>query len=221
MSIKLRSVRKSCKHKEIISDVNLNIADGEFLVIQGKDLKSKSTLLDIIGGIKKASGGTVTISGYDIATMKSKERAEFYRQMIGFISQGFYLQEELNIRDNISLPGIFSNIPKREKISRVNTISKNLGIYEILDKKPKNISNEQKERACVARACFMNPKIIIADNPTKNLGTKNAEIILSLLSNYSKANKATIIISSNDELSKKFATKVVEFSDGKILEEIK
>jgi ABC-type lipoprotein export system ATPase subunit len=209
MSIKLRSVTKT--------KLNLEIKDGEFLMIKGEDTAKKTDLLNIISGIKN-DHGTVTISGYDVSNMKRRERAEFYRRMVGSISKGFYLKPELSIFDNIALPGVFSNLPKNELKSRVSTIAKNLKISDILKLKPKQITRSQAEKVCIARTCFMNPKIILADEITDGIGQKNAEIIVSLLKNYSIGTSATVIISSNDELVEKFATRVVCFENGKILE---
>ena len=187
-------------------------------MIKGESGSGKTTLLNIISGIEPASHGTITISGYDMSTMKRKERNEFYRRAIGIIFQGFYLQPELSVRENIALSGIFDNMQKREMDSRVATIAKNLKIDDILKAKPSQISGGQAERVCVARACFMNPKIILADEPTNNLDPKNAEIVVSLLKNYSKSVGATVIVASHDKLVEKFATKVVELKDGKISE---
>ena len=213
MSIKLRAIRKSLKKKEIFSGFSLDISDGEFLLLKGKAEETK-LFLDILHGLEDISSGSIIISGYDIFSMKKKERIDLYRTAFGVVSQDF--QNSLSVADNISLSGIFAKMPKKEKKSRTETMAKNLGIFEILKKSPKGLKKELLVKVAVARACFMNPKIILANEPTKRLSDKDAEILLSLLKNYVKSCHATIIIASNDKFVEKFATKILTLQEGKI-----
>ena len=212
MSIKLRSIRKSLKKKEIFSGFSLDIADGEFLMLKGKTEETQM-FLDVLHGVEKISSGSVTISGYDVSSMPKKERIDLYRTAFGVVSQNF--ENTLSISDNISLSGIFANMSKKEKKSRTETMAKNLGIFEILNKKPKGLKKNLLVNVMVARACFMNPKIILAGEPTKGLKNEDAEVLLSLLKNYAKSCHAIIIVASNDELVEKFATKVLTLQEGK------
>lgn len=213
MSIKLRSIRKSKKKKEIFSGFSLDIADGEFLMIKGKVEETKM-FLDVLHGLEKISSGSIVVSGYDVLSMKKKERIDLYRTAFGVVSQDF--QNDLTVAENISLSGIFANMSKKEKKSRTETMAKNLGIFEILKRKPKGLKKELFVKVMVARACFMSPKIILASEPTKGLKQEDAEVLLSLLKNYAKSSHAIIIVASNDELVEKFATKTAKLSEGKI-----
>ncbi len=213
MSIKLRSIRKSVKKKEIFSGFSLDIADGEILMLKGKAEETKM-FLDVLHGLEKISSGSITVSGYDVFSMKKKERISMYRTAFGIVSQDFL--DDSTLEENISLSGVFAKMPKKEKKSRTETMAKNLGIFDILKKKPKGLKKEILVKAIVARACFMNPKIILAYEPTKGLKKEDSEILLSLLKNYSKSCHATIIITSNDELVEKYATKILTLAEGKI-----
>ena len=212
MSIKLRSIRKTVKKKEIFSGFSMNISNGEFLVLKGKTDETKM-FLDCLHGLERITSGSIIISGYDISTMKRKERTKLYQTSFGVISQDF--QNDLSVADNISMSGIFANMSKKEKKSRTETMARNLGIFEILDRKPKGLKKELFVKAMVARACFMNSKIILASEPTKGLKKDDAELLLSLLKNYAKSCHATIIIASNDELVETFATKTLTLAEGK------
>ncbi len=213
MSIKLRSIRKSMKKKEIFSGFSLDISDSEFLMLKGKSEETQM-FLDILHGVEKISSGSITISGYDVSSMPKKERIDLYRTAFGVVSQDF--EKTLSVSENISLSGIFANMSKKEKKSRTETMAKNLGIFEILNKKPKGLKKNLLVNVMVARACFMNPKIILASEPTKGFKKEDAEVLLSLLKNYAKSCHAIVIIASNDELVEKFATKVLTLQEGKL-----
>lgn len=214
MSIKLKSVYKRHGKEEVLSGINLEISDGEFLVIKGKDEETK-VFLDVLRGVEKVTSGTIVISGYDVKTMKKRERRNLYQTVFGVVSQDF--QDNISIMDNISLPGFFADMSKIERKTRVKTMAKNLGLSEILTKKPSSLTKSLFVKAMVARACFMNPKIILANEPTKNLNSDDSKVLLSLLKNFSKTTRATIIITSNDNNIEKFATKVLKFSEGKLV----
>ena len=219
MSIKLRSVSKSLREKEILSRVTFDISDGEILIIKGKDEEAKTTLLNILDGVSPISNGSITISGYDISEMKRKERAVFFRNTIGFVPEGTYLQPNLNVRGNLSLPGVFAGLNKRENESRIRRVSKRFGFSkESLKQKVSVLSFADKKNLCVARACFMNPNIILADKLTDELENENAEIIMQKILDFAKETGATIIIASNDNRIEQYATKVVTLKSGKIVE---
>ena len=219
MSIKLRSVSKSLRGKEILSRVTFDISDGEILVIRGKDEDARTALLNILGGTAPISNGSITISGYDISEMKKKECATFFRNTVGFIPEGAYLQPNLNVRGNISLPGVFAGLSKRENESRIRRVSKRFGLSkELLKSKVSVFSFADKKNICVARACFMNPKIILADRLTDELEDEAAANIMQRILDFAKENGATVIIASNDGRVQKYVTKIVTLKGGKIVE---
>jgi putative ABC transport system ATP-binding protein len=208
MSIKLRSVRKSHKNKNILSGVSIDIKDGEFVVISSENEDLGTTLLHILGGVEKPTSGAITLSGYDVEDFNEKERADFYRNSVCLIDIDRFLQPKLNVRNNISLPGMFSGLSKKDLTKRIETLSKKYKVSKVLKAKVSQLNPEQIERIVVARALFMNPKIILIDNPSG--------IIIECISEYLKENEAIVIVSSNDESIKKLASQVIIIKDGKV-----
>lgn len=219
MTIKLRNLNKSYGKKPVLFDINLEIPTGSFTMLRGVSGSGKSTLLSIIGGIEPATSGQVIIDERDVNSLKGKARTDFYRHKIGFIFQGFYLQPQLTISENIALMGTFAGMPKKEREMRAKELAKELGITEVLNQLPAEVSGGQAERACAARAMFMNPEIILADEPTNNLDPKNAKNVIEMLRKIQKDTGATMIVASHDPMVEKFATQVVGIKDGRVSEE--
>ena len=207
MGIKLRSVRKSYKNKNLLSGVSADIKDGEFVVITSDNEDLGTALLRILGGVEKATSGAITLSGYDIEDFNEKERADFYRNSVCLIDKDRFLQPKLNVRNNISLPGMFSSLSKKDLAKRIETLSKKYKVSKLLKAKVSRLNPEQIERIVVARALFMNPKIILIDKPS--------DIIIECISEYLKENEVITIVSSNDESIKKLASQVIVIKDGK------
>lgn len=218
MTIKLRNLNKSYGKKPVLFDINLEIPTGSFTMLRGVSGSGKSTLLSIIGGIEPATSGQVIIDERDVNSLKGKARTDFYRHKIGFIFQGFYLQPQLTIGENIALTGTFAGMPKKEREMRAKELAKELGITEVLNQLPAEVSGGQAERACAARAMFMNPEIILADEPTNNLDPENAKNVIEMLRKIQKDTGATMIVASHDPMMEKFATQVVGIKDGRVSE---
>ncbi len=221
MTIKLEQLTKTYKKKGklVLKDVNLEIPDHAFVMLRGVSGSGKSTLLNIIGGIEPLTSGKVEIDGRDLSELGPKARSDFYRHEIGFIFQGFYLQPQLTIGENIALMGVFAGMPKREREERARALAEDLGIAAVLDQKPAEVSGGQAERACVARAMFMHPKIILADEPTNNLDPENAKNVIEMLKKIQEETKATMIVASHDSLVEKYATQIISIKDGRVSEE--
>lgn len=219
MTIKLRNLNKSYGKKPVLFDINLEIPTGSFTMLRGVSGSGKSTLLSIIGGIEPATSGQVIIDERDVNSLKGKVRTDFYRHKIGFIFQGFYLQPQLTIGENIALTGTLAGMPKKEREMRAKELAKELGITEVLNQLPAEVSGGQAERACAARAMFMNPEIILADEPTNNLDPENAKNVIEMLRKIQKDTGATMIVASHDPMMEKFATQVVGIKDGRVSEE--
>ncbi len=221
MTIKLEQLTKTYKKKGklVLKDVNLEIPDHAFVMLRGVSGSGKSTLLNIIGGIEPLTSGKVEIDGRDLSELGPKARSDFYRHEIGFIFQGFYLQPQLTIGENIALMGVFAGMPKREREERARALAEDLGIAAVLDQKPAEVSGGQAERACVARAMFMHPKIILADEPTNNLDPENAQNVIELLKQIWQDTGATVIVASHDSMVEKYATMVVKVKEGEVSQE--
>ena len=211
--VKLISISKSFKGKPVLVSFSTLIQDGEFVMITGASGVGKSTLLNIIGGLEAPDSGEVMIQNQNIRALKGKDRVKLYQEYVGFIFQGFYLDPKLTIRENIALPGIFAKQKPKVRAERTATLAKILGITDCLDKKPSEASGGQSERACIARALFMGPKIILADEPTTNLDKKNADNVLKILQVFQRKTGTTVIIASHDELVRPYATKIITLGE--------
>lgn len=219
MTIKLENLNKSYGKKPVLFDINLEIPTGSFTMLRGVSGSGKSTLLSIIGGIEPMTSGKVLIDGQDVSKLKGKARTDFYRHKIGFIFQGFYLQPQLTIGENIALMGTFAGMPKREREARAKELAEKLGIAEVLNQLPSEVSGGQAERACAARAMFMNPEIILADEPTNNLDPENAKNVIEMLKKIQQDTGAIMIVASHDPMVERFATQVVGIKNGRVTEE--
>lgn len=217
--IELKSLNKSYGKKPVLFDLNVKIPTGSFTMFKGVSGSGKSTLLSIIGGIEPATSGQVIIDDKDVSKLKGKARTDFYRHKVGFIFQGFYLQPQLTITENIALMGIFAGMPKAQRKERVEELAKMLGIAEVLDHLPAEVFGGQAERACVARAMFMHPEIILADEPTNNLDPENARNVIEMLKKIQQDTDATMIVASHDPMVAQYATQVICLKDGYITRE--
>lgn len=219
MTIKLENLNKKYGKKPVLFDINLEIPTGSFTMLRGVSGSGKSTLLSIIGGIEPMTSGKVLIDEQDVSKLKGKIRSDFYRHKIGFIFQGFYLQPQLTIGENIALMGTFAGMPKKEREVRAKELAEMLGITEVLDSLPAEVSGGQAERACAARAMFMNPEIILADEPTNNLDLENAKNVIEMLKKIQQDTGATMIVASHDPMVERFATQVIGIKNGRATEE--
>ena len=220
MLIQLKNLSKRFGNKIIFENVNLQIEAGQFILLTGDSGSGKSTLLNIIGGLEKPTSGEITLNNLNILKLKGRERADFYRRQIGFIFQDFYLHPHLNVGENIALAGTFANLKQTEIKRKVELIAKTLHIDSILNYKLDQISGGQAERVCIARALFMSPKVILADEPTNNLDQTNAENVIKILRAIATSMKITVIISSHNPMVKNYADQIIKINQGTIHEVI-
>lgn len=218
-TITLSNITKNHKTHPVFSNINLTINQGDFLLITGESGSGKTTLLNLIGGIEQPTSGNIFFDNVNLNSLSKKARLNFYRHQIGFIFQGFYLQPHLTIAENISLVGLFSGIKKAIRQERTKIIAEYLKIPDILNRFPSQISGGQAERACIARAIFMNPKIILADEPTNNLDQSNIENFLQLLQSLWRETGTTIIMSSHNPTITSYATRIVHLANGTLTEQ--
>ncbi len=216
MAIELKNVSKKYRKKLVFADVDLKIEQGVFAMLRGSSGAGKSTLLNIIGGIDTPSSGEVLIDDMDVVKLRGKARAEFFQQKIGFVFQGFYLQPQLTVGENIELAGVFANMPQDERHKRVKELAEQLGIMEIVDSLPVNVSGGQAERACVAQALFMRPGILLVDEPTNNLDSRNVKKVLDMFGEVRQKLGTTVIVASHDERVEGYAQQIIDVEDGKV-----
>ena len=217
MKVILNSISKNFGSKNILKDINLEIAENSFTILKGVSGSGKSTLLNIIGGIESPTSGNIIIDNQNINNLKHNDIVNFYRKKIVFIFQGFYLQPQLTIKDNIALMAIFAGISRLEREKRVYELAEKLGIRETLNQLPSEISGGQAERACIARALYMSPEIILADEPTNNLDPDNAKNVIEILKTLQVEEQSTVIIATHDPMVEKYATQILSLKDGSII----
>jgi putative ABC transport system ATP-binding protein len=203
-----------------LHDIDLSIKEGEFVGIMGPSGAGKTTLLNIIATIDKPSSGTVTIGDEDIVKMNEEKLSVFRRNKLGFIFQDFNLLDTLTVKENIVLPLALSKVDLNEIKKRLTEISVSLGIDDILNKYPYEISGGQKQRTAAARAIISKPALILADEPTGALDSKSSSELLQALSDLNEKNKATIMMVTHDAFAASYCKRIIFIKDGLLFTEL-
>ncbi|MCR5422918.1 MAG: ABC transporter ATP-binding protein, partial [Bacilli bacterium] len=198
-----------------LSNINVEFEDHGFVFILGPSGSGKTTLLNVIGGLDKIDEGNIIIDDKDISNYKSHELDYYRNEQVGFIFQNYNLIDHLNIYENISLPLRIKKISNKEIKSTTNDIINKLGLEKEKHKYPNQVSGGQLQRTAIARALVTNPKIVLADEPTGALDSKNSKIIMDALKDISK-DRLVIMVTHNEELAKSYASRIIRLNDGKI-----
>ena len=204
-----------------VNDLSLEVEEGEFVAIMGASGSGKTTLLNCISTIDEVTSGHIFIDGKDITELKEKELAGFRRENLGFIFQDFNLLDTLTISENISLALIINKEDANKVEKKLKNIAEKLGIEEILNKYPYEVSGGQKQRCACARALINKPKLILADEPTGALDSKSSRMLLETMEEMNKKLNATILMVTHDSFSASFCKRVLFLKDGKIFNEIR
>ena len=203
---------------KVLNNINLSINEGDLCSIVGASGSGKTTLLYILGCLDKQTAGEYFLGGNDVSKLSEKELATLRNSQFGFILQDFGLIEEDTVYDNIYVPLLFSK--KRKNIeNKIDTLLEKLEILELKNKKVKKLSGGQRQRVAIARALINNPEIILADEPTGSLDSKNSKIIVNLLLDLNKQGKTVIIVTHHLEIAEK-TNKRFSIKDGVIKEYI-
>lgn len=220
--INIQNLSKIFRTEEIetkaLNEVSLTIHQGEFISIMGPSGSGKSTLLNIVGLLDTASSGSYHLLDKEIMGLKEQEKAKVRKHNIGFIFQNFNLIDELSVYDNIELPLIYSGIPTSQRKEKVEMIAERLGLSHRLRHFPQQLSGGQQQRVAVARALINDPKIILADEPTGNLDSKNGNEVMELLTDL-HAQGSTILMVTHSDYDASFSQKTILMKDGIILSE--
>ncbi|WP_438351961.1 ABC transporter ATP-binding protein [Paenibacillus sp. FA6] len=202
--------------QEVLSGLDIVIEEGEFVSIMGASGSGKTTLLNVLSSIDKISNGTIKIEGREISGMKEKQLAEFRKNHLGFIFQEYNLLDTLTVKENILLPLSITKTPKKEAELKFQTVATELGIFDIRNKYPNEISGGQKQRTSAARAFIHEPSIIFADEPTGALDSKSASDLLNKMSELNQKRKATIVMVTHDSVAASYCSRVIFIKDGQI-----
>lgn len=216
--IKVEKLKKIYKQGDktisAVDDISLNIRDGEFIVIIGPSGSGKSTLLQLIGGLDRPTVGSVQIDGIVSSKANEKKLAQIRREKIGFIFQNFNLIPTLTARENVEA-AISRHSAKDSIVAEAKL--KIVGLEKRANHIPSLLSGGEQQRVAIARALVNDPGIILADEPTGNLDSRTGEEIMSLLRDLNKKSGKTVILITHSEYAKKFADRVIEIKDGKVI----
>jgi bacitracin transport system ATP-binding protein len=211
-----KSYGNKLNKQSVLSGLDISIEEGEFVGIMGSSGSGKTTLLNVLSSIDKISNGSITIEGNEISSMKEKQLAEFRKHHLGFIFQDYNLLDTLTVKENILLPLSITKTPKKIADQKFEIVATELGIYDLKNKYPNEISGGQKQRTSAARAFIHDPSIIFADEPTGALDSKSASDLLNKLSELNQKRKATIVMVTHDPVAASYCSRVIFIKDGKI-----
>jgi bacitracin transport system ATP-binding protein len=218
--LEAKQVHKSYGNKsnkqEVLKGINISIEQGEFVSIMGASGSGKTTLLNVLSSIDYVSQGTIFVEGKEITRMRDKELALFRQKNLGFIFQDYNLLDTLTVKENILLPLSITKTPKKEADQRFTDVANELGIAELQNKYPNEISGGQKQRTSAARAFIHEPGIIFADEPTGALDSKAASDLLKKLSHLNQKRKSTIVMVTHDPVAASYCSRVIFLRDGQI-----
>ncbi|ENK1243235.1 ABC transporter ATP-binding protein [Clostridium botulinum] len=201
---------------DILKGVSIEIEKGEFVAIIGESGSGKSTFLNILGGLMPPSSGDIFIENEKINGLSENKLALFRRHNIGFVFQSYNLIPQLTALENVEMPLIFSGISKKERRDRAFQMLKKVGLKERAHHKPSELSGGQQQRVSIARALVNYPKIVLADEPTGNLDSKNSIEILNILKELNQTTGQTFVIVTHSSKVCDYANKIIKVVDGKV-----
>ena len=221
--IQLENIKKIFRTEEVetwaLREVNLEVKEGEFVAIMGPSGCGKSTLLNILGLLDNPSEGKYLLDGKEVSTLKESERTDIRKGVIGFVFQSFNLIDELNVYENIELPLLYMGVPAKERKRRVEAAMDRMAISHRRKHFPNQLAGGQQQRVAIARAVLANPKIILADEPTGNLDSKNGKEVMNLLSELHQEG-TTVIMVTHSQHDASYADRIVRLYDGEIVERV-
>ncbi len=218
--IKLIDIVKTHRTDELettpLNNINLEVADGEFLAVMGPSGCGKSTLLNIIGLMDTPTSGEYYFNELELAGFNENKRAEVRKNNIGVIFQSFNLIDELTVYQNVELALLYQKVPSEERKSRVAEVLKQVGIDHRQNHYPQQLSGGQQQRVAIARAIVGKPKLLLADEPTGNLDTKNGNEVMAELKKLNDQGTTIIMVTHSDDHAK-YGSRIVNMLDGEIL----
>ncbi|HRN71546.1 MAG TPA: ABC transporter ATP-binding protein [Ginsengibacter sp.] len=199
----------------LLKDINLEVKEGEFITIMGPSGAGKSTLLNVIGMLDTPNEGSYTFMGEEVFSLKEKQRAQLFKTHIGFVFQAYHLIDDLTVYENLETPLIYQNIKSAERKSMVADMLDRFQIVAKKDLFPSQLSGGQQQLTGIARALIIKPKIILADEPTGNLNSKQGEEIMEIFRELNNEG-VTIIQVTHSEKNAEYGNKIINLLDGRI-----
>ncbi|MBR5395718.1 MAG: ABC transporter ATP-binding protein [Bacteroidaceae bacterium] len=220
--VALQNIKKVFRTEEIetwaLREVSLEVKEGEFVAIMGPSGCGKSTLLNIMGLLDTPTEGTYTFDGKDVSQLSERERTKIRKGTIGFVFQSFNLIDDLNVYENVELPLLYMGVPAKERKKRVEAILDRMAMSHRRKHFPCQLSGGQQQRIAIARAVVGEPKIILADEPTGNLDSKNSKEVMDLLCELHEKG-TTIVMVTHSQHNASFADRIMGLYDGQIVEQ--
>ena len=220
--IKVENLCKTFRTEDVetiaLNKVSFEVKDGEFVAIMGPSGCGKSTLLNILGLLDNPTSGKYWLNGKEVQDLKEKDRTNVRKGQLGFVFQSFNLIDELNVEENIELPLTYLNVKASERKKRVREIMKRMNISHRAKHFPHQLSGGQQQRVAIARAVVFHPKMILADEPTGNLDSKNGAEVMRMLTELNQGGTTIVMVTHNDH-DAAIAHRIIHLFDGQIIEE--
>lgn len=220
--IKVENLCKTFRTEDVetiaLNKVSFEVKDGEFVAIMGPSGCGKSTLLNILGLLDNPTSGKYWLNGKEVQELKEKDRTNVRKGQLGFVFQSFNLIDELNVEENIGLPLTYLNVKASERKERVREIMKRMNISHRAKHFPHQLSGGQQQRVAIARAVVFHPKMILADEPTGNLDSKNGAEVMRMLTELNQGGTTIVMVTHNDH-DAAIAHRIIHLFDGQIVEE--
>ena len=221
--IRIENLSKSFRTEEVetvaLNNISLEVRDHEFVAIMGPSGCGKSTLLNILGLLDNPTSGRYFLDNEEVGSLREKDRTRGRKGAIGFVFQSFNLIDELTVFENVELPLTYLNVKASERRERVDAILKRMNISHRAGHFPQQLSGGQQQRVAIARAVVSNPKMILADEPTGNLDSKNGQEVMEMLAELNNEG-TTIVMVTHSQRDANFAQRVVNLFDGSIVSSI-
>ena len=211
-----KTYRNGLNYSHILRDVSLQIDEGEFVSIQGPSGAGKTTLLNILGMIDEPSEGEYYFREEPVHKLREKQRTELHRQFIGFVFQAYHLIDDLTVYENLEMPLLYKKVKTSERKSQVADMLDRFGIVAKKDLFPNQLSGGQKQLVAIARALIIQPRLILADEPTGNLQSKQGEQIMDTLKQLNQEEGVTIVQVTHSEKFAEYGNRIIELVDGRV-----
>ena len=221
--LKVENLKKSFFTEEVetiaLNGVSFEVKEGEFVAVMGPSGCGKSTLLNILGLLDNPTSGSYHLLGSEVGSLREKERTQFRKGNLGFVFQSFNLIDEMTVFENVELPLVYMGVKASERKKRVNEILDRMNISHRAGHFPQQLSGGQQQRVAIARAVVSNPKLVLADEPTGNLDSKNGQEVMALLQELNREG-TTIIMVTHSQHDAQFASRTICLFDGQIVDSL-